>query len=188
MPSPIALFMHHFSAEEYIFGADFCLGKHIFQLQICNSDFQPPLIHEFCIHTSALCLIEDGLMLEQPTPHLLEGVNCVLHADLPLERHTYDVLQVVEDMPYSFSGPYISPLQQWVDYACECTCQCWHNICISIHPHELDAMSCNDVIFVPTHNHFVFNVSLFWFIAKHKGRLPDVNKRLGWLHWKYDYT
>jgi hypothetical protein len=49
-------------------------------------------------------------------------------------------------------------------------------------------MFCHDVIFVPAHDHFVFDISLFWFMANHKGRPDGVNEDLAWLHWIYDFT
>jgi hypothetical protein len=49
-------------------------------------------------------------------------------------------------------------------------------------------MFCHVVIFVPALDHVVLDISLFWFIAKHKGRALDVDEVLAWLHWLYDYT
>jgi hypothetical protein len=46
----------------------------------------------------------------------------------------------------------------------------------------------HDVMSIPTHDHFVLDISLFWFITKHKGRTFDLDEMLGWLHWLYDYT
>ena len=33
-----------------------------------------------------------------------------------------------------------------------------------------------------------FNVSLFWFVAKHKGRFHCVNATIVYVHWLHDYT
>jgi hypothetical protein len=57
-------------------------------------------------------------LLEPPTPCLLEGVNGYLYAYLPLERHTYDVLQVDKEAAMHFPESYISSLQQEINTAC----------------------------------------------------------------------
>jgi hypothetical protein len=48
--------------------------------------------HEFFTHTSISYLLEDTLLLDQPIPLLLEGVNDVFHIDLSLNRHIRDIL------------------------------------------------------------------------------------------------
>jgi hypothetical protein len=52
--------------------------------------------------------------------------------------------------------------------------------------HELDFMTSYGMMYVPTHDLFVLDLSLFWFMMKHKGRYFDT--MLGWFHWLYDYT
>jgi hypothetical protein len=52
--------------------------------------------------------------------------------------------------------------------------------------HELDFEIPDDVIYVLTHDIFVLDVSLFWFMMKHKGRYQGA--LLDWLHWLFDYT
>jgi hypothetical protein len=51
---------------------------------------------------------------------------------------------------------------------------------------ELDFEISNDMIYIITHDIFVLNLSLFWFMMKHKGRYHGT--LLDWLHWLFDYT
>jgi hypothetical protein len=52
--------------------------------------------------------------------------------------------------------------------------------------HELDSDFSNDMIYILTHDIFSLDVSLFWFMMKHKGRYHGAF--LDWLHWLFDYT
>jgi hypothetical protein len=52
--------------------------------------------------------------------------------------------------------------------------------------HELDFGTPDNVIYVLTHDIFVLDLSLFWFMMKHKGRYQGA--LLDWLHWLFDYT
>jgi hypothetical protein len=52
--------------------------------------------------------------------------------------------------------------------------------------HELDFEMLDDVIYALTHDLFVLDLSLFWFMMKHKGRYRGT--LLDWLHWLFDYT
>jgi hypothetical protein len=51
--------------------------------------------------------------------------------------------------------------------------------------HELDADLFDDMMYTLTHDIFVLDVSLFWFMIKHKGRYQGA--LLDWLHWLFDY-
>jgi hypothetical protein len=52
--------------------------------------------------------------------------------------------------------------------------------------HELDFQIPDDMTCILTHDIIVLNVSLFWFMMKHKGRYQGA--LLDWLHWLFDYT
>jgi hypothetical protein len=52
--------------------------------------------------------------------------------------------------------------------------------------HELDSDFPDDVICILTNDIFVLDLSLFWFMMKHKGRCRGT--LLAWLHWLFDYT
>jgi hypothetical protein len=66
---------------------------------------------------------------------------------------------------------YCSPIQRWIEKACGCTCQSWQDFVSLAHPHELDSMFSYDEMFVLAHDYFVLDISLFWFITKHKASL-----------------
>ena len=52
--------------------------------------------------------------------------------------------------------------------------------------HELDSDSFDDMMYILTHDIFVLDVSLFWFMMNHKGRYQGA--LLDWLHWLFDYV
>jgi hypothetical protein len=52
--------------------------------------------------------------------------------------------------------------------------------------HELGSDFSDDMMYILTHDIFVLDVSLFWFMMKHKGRYQGA--LLDWLHWLFDYT
>jgi hypothetical protein len=52
--------------------------------------------------------------------------------------------------------------------------------------HELDFEIPDDMTCILTHDIIVLDVSLFWFMMKHKGRYQGA--LLDWLHWLFDYT
>jgi hypothetical protein len=62
----------------------------------------------------------------------------------------------------------------------------WHDFIPPTHLHELDSDFSDDMMYMLTHDMFVLDVSLFWFMMKHKGRYQGA--LLDWLHWLFDYT
>jgi hypothetical protein len=52
--------------------------------------------------------------------------------------------------------------------------------------HELDLITSIDTMHFLTHGIFVLDLSLFWFMMKHKGRYRET--LMDWLHWLFDYT
>jgi hypothetical protein len=80
-----------------------------------------------------------------------------------------------------FSEPCIShdPFLDWI----ECFSQrwTWQDFIPPACLHDLDSDFPNDVIYILTHEIFVLDLSLFWFMMKHKGRYRGT--LLGWLHW-----
>jgi hypothetical protein len=72
------------------------MGQRDIWYKFYDSHFQPCIYFKKFISRSEIsfsCLEEDIFLLELFTPCLLEGVNNVIHATLPLERDTNDVLQ-----------------------------------------------------------------------------------------------
>jgi hypothetical protein len=62
----------------------------------------------------------------------------------------------------------------------------WHDFIPPTGLHELDFVISNDTIYSLTHVIFVLNLSLFWFMMKHKDRYCGT--LLDWFHWSFDYT
>jgi hypothetical protein len=62
----------------------------------------------------------------------------------------------------------------------------WRDFIPPTRLHELDSDFSDDMMYILTHDIFVLDVSLFWFMMKHKGRYQGA--LLDWLHWLFDYT
>jgi hypothetical protein len=62
----------------------------------------------------------------------------------------------------------------------------WRDFIPPTRLHELDPDFSDDMMYILTHDMFVLDVSLFWFMMKHKGRYQGA--LLDWLHWLFDYT
>jgi hypothetical protein len=82
--------------------------------------------------------------------------------------------------PWAFHDPF----RRWI----ECFPQrwTWQDFIPPTRLHELDFMISDDMIYALTHVIFVLDLSLFWFMMKHKGRYCGT--LLDWLHWLFDYT
>jgi hypothetical protein len=117
------------------------------------------------------------LMICQPSTKLL--------SILPLESE--DVLgnqSTGPSCPFSepctFYDPFLDRIeffpQRWT----------WQYFGLPTRLHELDANLSDDIMYILTHDIFVLDVSLFWFMMKHKGRYQGA--LLDWLHWLFDYT
>jgi hypothetical protein len=82
--------------------------------------------------------------------------------------------------PCTFHDPFLDRIeyfsQRWT----------WQDFIPPTYLQELDFEIPDDVIYVLTHEIFVLDLSLFWFMMKHKGRYQG--ELLDWLHWLFDYT
>jgi hypothetical protein len=82
--------------------------------------------------------------------------------------------------PCTFHDPFLDRIecfsQRWT----------WRDFVPPTRLHELDPDFSNDMIYFLTHDIFVLDLSLFWFMMKHKGRYQGA--LLDWLHWLFDYT
>jgi hypothetical protein len=85
-----------------------------------------------------------------------------------------------------FSEPYL--LRDPFSDRIECFSQrwTWQDFVPPTRLHELASDFSDDMIYVLTHDFFVLDFSLFWFMMKHKGRYQGA--LLDWLHWLFDYT
>jgi hypothetical protein len=82
--------------------------------------------------------------------------------------------------PWTFHDPFL----KWIEYFHQRLT--WHDFIPPTRLHELDFVISDDMIYVLTHVIFVLDLSLFWFMMKHKGRYCGT--LLDWLHWLFDYT
>jgi hypothetical protein len=55
----------------------------------------------------------------------------------PLKRHSRDFFRVDKEMPHAFLGPYISPLQHWIDMECVGLCHSLVDSCIDYYAHDV---------------------------------------------------
>jgi hypothetical protein len=82
--------------------------------------------------------------------------------------------------PCTFYDPFLDRIecfsQRWT----------WRDFIPPTRLHELDSDFSDDMMYILTHDMFVLDVSLFWFMMKHKGRYQGA--LLDWLHWLFDYT
>jgi hypothetical protein len=85
-----------------------------------------------------------------------------------------------------FSEPFFphDPFLKWIEYFPQRWT--WQDFIPPTRLHELDFEIPDNVIYILTHDIFVHDLSLFWFMMKHKGRYRGT--LLGWLHWLFDYT
>jgi hypothetical protein len=82
--------------------------------------------------------------------------------------------------PWTFHDPFL----EWIEYLPQRLT--WQDFIPPTRLHELDFEISDDMIYILTHDIFVLDLSLFWFMMKHKGRYRGT--LLDWLHWLFDYT
>jgi hypothetical protein len=82
--------------------------------------------------------------------------------------------------PLIFHDPFL----RWIEHFPKSVT--WHNFVPPSRLHELDFTISDDTIHFLTHVIFVLDLSLFWFMMKHRGRYYEI--LLGWFHWLFDYT
>jgi hypothetical protein len=149
---------------KYLFCVDFPLGQTLdfkgwLGNVISNQFFNPPLII-FQSSTKLLSML---------------SLEC---EDVLGNQSTSPLSQFSE--PCTFYDPFLDSIeyfsQRWT----------WQYFVPPTRLHELDSDSSDDMMYILTHDIFVLDVSLFWFMMKHKGRYQGA--LLDWLHWLFDYT
>jgi hypothetical protein len=104
---------------------------------------------------------------------------------LTLEREDVLGSQFAEPLsqfsePCIFHDPFLKRIeyfsQRWT----------WQDFIPPTRLHESDFEISDDMIYILTHDIFVLDLSLLWFMIKHKGRYRGT--LLDWLHWLFDYT
>jgi hypothetical protein len=81
---------------------------------------------------------------------------------------------------------YHIPIQVWIEKSCGY--MYWHGFVYLSYPNELDFIFFYGVVFIPTHDHFMLDISLIWFITERKVRIFYLDEMLGWFYWLYDYN
>jgi hypothetical protein len=151
------------------------VGKYLFHVEFPPGqtlDFKGWLCNTFSNQCFNLLL-----MICQPSTKLLSilSLDC---EDVLGNQSTGPLCWFVE--PSTFHDPFLDRI--------ECFSQrfTWQYFGPPTRLHELEFGTPDDVIYVLTHDVFVLDFSLFWFMMKHKGRYHGA--LLDWLHWLFDYT
>jgi hypothetical protein len=117
------------------------------------------------------------LMICQSSTKLL-SILSLEHEDVLGNQFTGPLSPFSE--PCTFHDPFLDRIeyfsQRWT----------WQYFVPPTRLHELDFDFSDDMMYILTHDIFVLDVSLFWFMMKHKGRYQGA--LLDWLHWLFDYT
>jgi hypothetical protein len=82
-------------------------------------------------------------------------------------------LQEPLDQPYEPSS-YHNPIQIWIEKSHGNVS--WHNFVPPSHPHEIDSILGSILVVIRTHDCFMLDMFLLWFVIKHKGRILDLMK------------
>jgi hypothetical protein len=119
------------------------------------------------------------LIICQSSTKLLSILSLTLeHEDVLGNQFTGHFSRFSE--PCIFHDPFLDRIecfsQRWT----------WQDFVPPTRLHELDSDFSDDMMYILTHDIFVLDVSLFWFMMKHKGRYQGA--LLDWLHWLFDYT
>jgi hypothetical protein len=117
------------------------------------------------------------LMICQPSTKLLSILS--LECEEVLGKQSTGPLSPFSE-PCTFYEPFLDRIecfsQRWT----------WQDFIPPTRLHELDSDFSDDMMYILTHDMFVLDVSLFWFMMKHKGRYQGA--LLDWLHWLFDYS
>jgi hypothetical protein len=119
------------------------------------------------------------LMICQPSTKPLSILSLTLEREDVLGNQFTGPLSRFAE-PYTFHDLFLDRIecfsQRWT----------WQDFVPPTHLHELDSDFSDDMMYILTHDIFVLDISLFWFMMKHKGRYQGA--LLEWLHWLFDYT
>ena len=92
----------------------------------------------------------------------------------------------LEDM-YDEGVPYISPLEAWINEACQSNDSLWHRSQVFqvLKKVRFPALTKINILVQTQH---IINEVLSWITLKDKGNISCMNCLLRWLHWWYDFT
>jgi hypothetical protein len=171
---------HDFSSQPPVitspcFSIQGVVGKYLFRVEFPPGqtlDFKGWLGNAIVDHFFNLLL-----MICQPSTKLLSILS--LECEDVLGNQFTGPLSPFSE-PCTFHDPFLDRIeyfsQRWT----------WQYFVPPTRLHELDIGTFDDMMYILTHDIFVLDVSLFWFMMKHKGRYQGA--LLDWLHWLFDYT
>ena len=92
----------------------------------------------------------------------------------------------LEDI-YDEGVPYISPLEAWINEACQRNASPWHRFQVFqvLKKVWFPALVKRKV---PIQTEHIINEVFSWIMLKDKGNMIGMNFLLKWLHWWYDFT
>jgi hypothetical protein len=135
---------------------DLSIGKGCFQLKVCCMDFRTHMKRQHALGWEQFFFSR----LNVSSSSFMGNCKVFFRFLLIPSRSSRDILVVEdEDQPSPF---YCSPVQGWIDQACEDAS--FHDFVPPSHLHELNSMIECGVVFVSAHDHFVLDLSLMWFI------------------------
>jgi hypothetical protein len=140
---------------------------------------------ETCHRLNSLCamIAEKYGFSDEEDFHETHHVEDPLEVALTYVLATHEDKEMVnfshEDEP---SSTYDSLIQRWIDQACGCSFQ--QDFLPPTHLHEFHFII--DYMSIYAHDHYVLDLSLLYYIIKHRGRYFD--EMISWLHWLYDFT
>jgi hypothetical protein len=209
-------FDHLDSFHEEDYQPSLCSGVDRSKNFVClNKDYhdiflQPPLITLRC------CVIKYVVgnyvfCIEFPLRQTLESKGWLNTSRISLSSHIFDFpLRILQSSTRSLSIPsqilgcedilgiqfadlliqcseplnFHDPFLKWIDHFPQrlTWCDFIPPTCL----HELDFIISVDTIHSLTHVIFVLDLSLFWFMMKHKGRYCGTS--MDWFNWSFDYT
>jgi hypothetical protein len=115
-------------------------------------------------HVSSIYVIESS----KKGNNILVG----FYWSLPFEPLLLDGLMSSNDgFPYAYAKKYdyISPIHLWIEEVLQQICKPWHDFIFLPHDHDrtsdFDRRKVNKM---PTYAYLILDVSLFWFVTKHK--------------------
>ena len=88
---------------------------------------------------------------------------------------------------YDGGVPYISPVEAWINEACQSNPSPWHQFQV-FQVHTVIQRSFPILMQILVGIQLIMNVILLWNVSKDKGKGPGMDCLLSWLHWWYDFT
>lgn len=80
----------------------------------------------------------------------------------------------------------IHPIDLWIEDSSKSKSLPWHFFLLVSHDYHSNLG--HSIFQTPSYHHLLFEVSLFWFLIKHKGKIFHVNHVIKWLHSIFDFT